>query len=362
MPRHPAASASLAGLSVPGVDSAAAQSAARRQQRLTKPPGSLGVLEELSIRLAGMTGRLDPPLRHAVVFTLAGDHGVAEERVSAYPQEVTAQMVVNFLRGGAAVNVLARELGARVVVADLGVAAELPAEPGLRSLKIRAGTANLARGPAMAREEALAAVDAGRRLVREEMSRGLDVALTGDMGVANTTASACLVCHFTGLDAVQVVGRGTGIDDAGLRRKVSVVRRALKVNSELANEPVGALAALGGLEIAGLVGVILESAAQRRPVIIDGFIATAAALAAAALVPGCREYVIAAHRSQELGHAAALAALGLRPLLDLELRLGEGSGALLALPLLRAAVRVLNEMATFEEAGVSGPEDERAGG
>jgi nicotinate-nucleotide--dimethylbenzimidazole phosphoribosyltransferase len=359
MSRHPAASASLAGLSVPPLDLAAAQSAAERQKSLTKPPGSLGLLEELSIRLAGMSGRLDPPLRDAVVFTLAGDHGVAEEGVSAYPREVTAQMVLNFLRGGAAVNVLARELGARVVVADLGLATELPVAPGLRRLKVRAGTANLARGPAMTPGEALAAVEAGRRLLREEMDRGLDVALTGDMGVANTTPSACLVCHFTGLDAAQVVGRGTGIDDAGLRRKVSTARRALEVNHQLAAEPVGALAALGGLEIAGLVGVILEAAAHRRPVVIDGFIATAAALAAAALIPRCRDFMIAAHRSQELGHAAALGALGLRPLLDLELRLGEGTGALMALPLLRAAVRLLNEMATFEEAGVSGREDEQ---
>jgi nicotinate-nucleotide--dimethylbenzimidazole phosphoribosyltransferase len=360
MPRHPAASASLAGPSVPLVDSAAAESAVSRQKILTKPPGSLGVLEELSIRLAGMTGRLDPPLDHAVVFTLAGDHGVADEGVSAYPREVTAQMVLNFLNGGAAVNVLAQELGARVVVADLGVATELPVTPGLHRLKVRAGTANLVQGSAMTPAEALEAVEAGRRLVREELERGLDVALTGDMGVANTTPSACLVCHFTGLEAVQVVGRGTGVDDAGLQRKISAVRRGLEVNRERSQDPLGALAALGGLEIAGLVGVILEAAARRRPVVIDGFIATAAALAAAALVPGCRDYMIAAHRSQELGHAAALGALGLRPLLDLGLRLGEGTGALLALPLLRSAVRLLNEMATFAEAGVSGREDERA--
>ena len=330
-----------------------AQLATSRQGSLTKPPGSLGRLEELSIRLAAMTGRLDPPLGQAVVFTLAGDHGVVEEGVSAYPQEVTAQMVLNFLGGGAAVNVLARELGARVVVADLGVAADLPSHPALRSFRVRRGTANITRGPAMSLEEAAAALAAGRRLVREEAAAGLDVALTGDMGIANTTASACLVCHFTGLDAAQVVGRGTGVDDAGLARKVAAVRRALEVNAEAATQPLGALAALGGLEIAGLVGVILESASLRRPVVIDGFIATAAALAAAAVAPGCRDYMVAAHRSQELGHTAALAGLGLRPLLDLDLRLGEGTGALLALPIVRAAVRILNEMATFEEAGVS---------
>jgi nicotinate-nucleotide--dimethylbenzimidazole phosphoribosyltransferase len=353
MPEHLAASAQLADLSIPSIDSAAVEAATSRQGTLTKPPLSLGMLEELSIRLAGMTGRLDPPLQDAVVFTLAGDHGVAAEGVSAYPQAVTGQMVQNFLRGGAAVNVIARELGARVVVADLGVAAELPADPAFRSLKVRAGTDNIAQGPAMSRAEALTAIEAGRQLVREQLEAGLDVALTGDMGIANTTPSACLVCHFTGLDAAQVVGRGTGVDDAGLARKVDTVRRALEVNRQAVIEPLGALAALGGFEIAGLVGVILEAASRRRPVVLDGFISTAAALVAVALEPGCRDYLIAGHRSQELGHAAALAGLGLRPLLDLDLRLGEGTGALLALPIVRAAVRVLNEMATFEEAGVS---------
>ena len=361
MGEHPsAASASLAALTIPDIDLAAAGAAAERQAMLTKPPGSLGLLEELGVRLAGMTGRLDPPLRDAVVFTLAGDHGVAAEGVSAYPQEVTAQMVLNFLRGGAAVNVLAREVGARVVVADFGVAADLPDHPGLRSVKVRAGSGNIARGPAMTRDQALAAIEAGRGLVRDELARGVDVVLTGDMGIANTTPSACLICHFTGLDAAQVAGRGTGVDDAGLERKVAVVRLALEVNSAAARDPLGALAAVGGLEIAGIVGVVLEAASRRRPVVIDGFISTAAALTAVSLAPRCREFLVAAHRSQELGHAAALAALGLRPLLDLDLRLGEGTGALLALPILRAAVRVLNEMATFDDAGVSNREDTRA--
>jgi nicotinate-nucleotide--dimethylbenzimidazole phosphoribosyltransferase len=352
-----AASASLAALTIPPADAAAARAAAERQATLTKPPGSMGRLEDLGVRLAAMTGRLDPPLARAVVFTLAGDHGVAREGVSAYPAEVTAQMVLNFLRGGAAVNVLAREMGARVVVADLGVAADLPPHPDLRSLKVRRGTDSVTRGPAMTRDEALAAIGAGRRLVAEEAAAGLDVVLTGDMGIASTTPSACLICHFTGLDAVQVVGRGTGVDDAGLARKVGAVRRALDVNRAAAADPLGALAALGGLEIAGIAGVVLEAASRRLPVVVDGFISTAAAMAAAALVPGCRDYMVAAHRSGELGHAAALAALGLSPLLDLDLRLGEGTGALLALPLLRAAVRLLDEMATFEDAGVSGRAD-----
>jgi len=353
MPEHPTAGTSLADINIPSIDPGAADAATRRHAKLTKPALSLGVLEELSVRLAGMTGRLDPPLEDAVVFTLAADHGVAAEAVSAYPQAVTAQMVLNFLAGGAAVNVLARQIGARVVVADLGVAAELPTHPALHSLKVRSGTDSIARGPAMGSIEAMSAITAGRQLVREQRGRGLDVVLTGDMGIANTTPSACLVCHFTGLDPAHVVGRGTGVDDAGLERKVDVVRRSLEVNRSAATDPLGALAALGGFEIAGLVGVILEAATQRRPIVLDGFISTAAAIVAAAMAPRCRDYMIAGHRSQELGHAAALAGLRLRPLLDLDLRLGEGTGALLALPIVRAAVRVLNEMATFEEAGVS---------
>lgn len=353
MPEPLTASASLAVIKIPPIASAVVEAATQRQDALTKPPHSLGLLEELSIRLAGMTGRLDPPLKDAVVFTLAGDHGVADEGVSAYPQAVTGQMVLNFLAGGAAVTVLARELGARVVVADIGVAGQVPEAAGLKRVKVRAGTDNIAQGPAMSREEAVLAIEAGRQLVREELEFGLDVALTGDMGIANTTPSACLVCHFTGLDAAQVVGRGTGVDDAGLALKIQIVRQALEVNRKAAGDPLGALSALGGFEIAGLVGVIVEAATKRRPVLLDGFIATAAALVAAAIAPGSRDYMIAGHRSQELGHAAALASLGLRPLVDLDLRLGEGTGALLALPIVRAAVRVLNEMATFEEAGVS---------
>jgi len=330
------------------------EQARTRQARLTKPAGSLGRLEELSIRLAGMTGRLDPPLRDAVVFTLAADHGVAAEGVSAYPREVTAQMVLNFLRGGAAINVLAREVGARVVVADMGVDADLPSDPGLRAVKIRRGTANIARGPAMTVDEASRAIESGRGLVRGELAAGLDVALTGDMGIANTTSSAALICAFTGLSPAVVVGRGTGLDDEGLMRKRDAVGRALAINAgALSAGPLEALAAVGGLEIAGLVGVILEAATERKPVIIDGFISGAAALTATALEPAVAGYLIASHRSQELGHGAVLERLGLAPLLDLDLRLGEGTGAVLALPLVRAAVRLLNEMATFGEAGVS---------
>jgi nicotinate-nucleotide--dimethylbenzimidazole phosphoribosyltransferase len=336
------------------VDEHARQQARARQDSLTKPPGSLGRLEQLSIDLAGMTGRMDPPLKDRVVFTLAADHGVAAEGVSAYPKEVTAQMVLNFLAGGAAVNVLARLAAARVVVADLGVDADLPNHPQLRSLKVRRGTASITQGPAMSIEEAQQAVNHGRQLVLDEIEHGLDVALTGDMGIGNTTASAALICALTELDPKEVVGRGTGVDGEGLERKRKAVRSALETNAErIAQGPLDALAAVGGLEIAGLVGVIIEAASQRRPVVIDGFISSAAALTAARIAPGATAYMIASHRSQELGHAAALNELGLKPLLDLDLRLGEGTGAVLALPLLDAAVRILNDMATFDEAGVS---------
>jgi nicotinate-nucleotide--dimethylbenzimidazole phosphoribosyltransferase len=336
------------------VDEHARQQARARQDSLTKPPGSLGRLEQLSIDLAGMTGRMDPPLKDRVVFTLAADHGVAAEGVSAYPKEVTAQMVLNFLAGGAAVNVLARLAAARVVVADLGVDADLPNHPQLRSLKVRRGTASITQGPAMSIEEAQQAVNQGRQLVLDEIEHGLDVALTGDMGIGNTTASAALICALTHLDPKEVVGRGTGVDGEGLERKRKAVRSALETNAErIGQGPLDALAAVGGLEIAGLVGVIIEAASQRRPIVIDGFISSAAALTAARIAPGATAYMIASHRSQELGHAAALNELGLKPLLDLDLRLGEGTGAVLALPLLDAAVRILNDMATFDEAGVS---------
>jgi len=348
-------------VSIPAIDEEARQRARDRQDRLTKPAGSLGRLERLSVDLAGMTGRIDPPLEHRVVFTLAADHGVAAEGVSAYPREVTAQMVLNFLAGGAAVNVLARLVGARVVVADLGVDSDLPNHPQLRALKVRRGTDSITRGPAMSVDEAQRAIDHGRALVLDEIERGLDVVLTGDMGIGNTTASAALICALTGLDPRAVVGRGTGVDDAGLSRKLNAVRVALNVNAErIARGPLDALAAVGGLEIAGLAGVIMEAASQRKPVVIDGFISGAAALAAARIAPGATGYMVASHRSQELGHAAALQELGLKPLFDLDLRLGEGTGALLALPLLDAAVRTLNEMATFDEAGVSDRERDAA--
>ncbi len=341
---------------IPPLDERAMVLAKQRQDQLTKPTHSLGRLEELSIRLAGMTGRLDPPLKDKVVFTLAADHGVALEGVSAYPREVTAQMVLNFLAGGAAINVLAKQAGARVVVADFGVDADLPPHPELRTLKVRRGTDSITQGPAMTRAEATTAIEQGHALAREELARGLDIALTGDMGIGNTTPAAALICARTGLPPDQIVGRGTGVDDTGLERKRAAVRRALDVNRAHLDDPLEALAAVGGFEIAGLVGIILEAAVHRRPVLLDGFISGAAALTAVAIAPRVKDYLIAAHQSQEFGHAAVLRALGLKPLLDLDLRLGEGTGAVLALPVVEASIRILNEMATFTEAGVSNRE------
>jgi nicotinate-nucleotide--dimethylbenzimidazole phosphoribosyltransferase len=327
-----------------------AGAARRRLDSLTKPPGSLGRLEELATRVVVITGDPMPSVEAPVIFTLAGDHGVAAEGVSAYPQAVTAQMVENLARGGAAVNALARHVGAAVVVADLGVAAALPALPGIASRRVAPGTRSLTRGPAMTREEALAAIAAGAALVE---AASLDCVGTGEMGIGNTTAASALTAALTGVDPAAVTGRGTGIDDAAWLRKVRAVRGALRANPPAATDPLGVLAALGGLEIAGLVGVVLAGAARRVPVVLDGFIATAAALVAARLAPATPEYLIAAHRSAEPGHAVLLAALGLTPYLELGMRLGEGTGAALGIGLIRAALACYREMATFKEAGVS---------
>jgi nicotinate-nucleotide--dimethylbenzimidazole phosphoribosyltransferase len=334
---------------------AAAEAARRHLDALSKPPGSLGRLEDLGVRLAAITGRCPPRIEHPVVFTLAADHGVAAEGVSAYPQVVTAQMVETFLRGGAAVNALAREARARVVVADLGVASPLPAHPALVRRAVALGTANMARGPAMSRAQAIQALTTGMALVDDEAACGLDLVGTGEMGIGNTTAAAAVVAALTGASADRVAGPGTGLDAAGRLRKAAVIERALAVNAPDPLDPLDVLAKVGGFEIAGLAGVILAGAARRLPVIVDGFIAGAAALAAVRLVPLAQGYLIASHRSAEPGHGLILDALGLEPYLDLGLRLGEGTGAVLAMLLARAAARVMTDMATFKSAGVSGP-------
>ncbi len=334
-------------------DPAAMDEARVRQAQLTKPAGALGVLEDASVALCGIQGECPPrPLASPVVAVFAGDHGVHAQGVSPWPQEVTASMVANFRAGGAAVNVLARQAGAAVVVVDMGVATDLEPGPDLLDHKIRPGTSDLAVEPAMTRSEAvdglLAGVDVADRLV----DRGHDVLLTGDMGIGNTTPSAALVAALTGVAPGDVTGRGTGVDDTVLARKVEVVARALEARP-VTDDPVETLASLGGFEHAGLAGFLLGAAHRRVPVILDGVIAGAAALVAQALAPAVAGYCFAGHRSVEPGHAVALAQLGLRPLVDLDLRLGEGTGALLALPLVEAAGATLREMATFDSAGVA---------
>ena len=335
-------------------DAAAAAAARERQGRLTKPPGSLGFLEDISVRIAGMTGDPRPKIGAGAVFVMAGDHGVCEEGVSAFPSEVTPQMVMNFVRGGAAINVLARQAGARVVVTDVGVSAELDPAEGLYLKKIGRGTRNMAKGPAMSRSDALRSVEVGIEVFEAELTRQrFGIAATGDMGIGNTTPSAAIVAVLTASPPGSVVGRGTGVDDEGLARKVSAIERALAINKPDAADALGVLAAVGGFELGAIAGTILAAAAHRIPVLIDGFISGAGALIARGLCPLSLEYMIAAHTSAEPGHRTALRSLGLRPLLDLGLRLGEGTGAALAMGLCDAACRTLDEMATFDEAGVS---------
>ncbi len=337
---------------IPTPDSQAAAAARARQATLTKPPGSLGRLEELSIQLAAAVGNPHPATARKAVIIMAADHGVAAEGVSAYPAAVTRQMAFNFVRGGAAINVLARQAGARVVVVDIGIATDFGAEPGILSRKIAPGTHNIAHGPAMSRVQAETAINEGIDVVQAEIANGLDLVATGDMGIGNTTAAAAITAVITRQPVASVTGRGTGIDNAGLAHKVEIIERALAINKPNADDPLNMLSKVGGLEIAGLAGVMIGAAAKRVPVVIDGFISGAAALIAVGLAPDVRPYLIAAHQSTEAGHRAALDHLDLRPLLDLNLRLGEGTGAVLAFHLVDAAARILNEMATFAEAGV----------
>jgi nicotinate-nucleotide--dimethylbenzimidazole phosphoribosyltransferase len=325
----------------------AADEARRAYDAKTKPRGSLGRLEELGVRLAGIRGFVPSSLDAAIVVA-AADHGVAAEGVSAYPSEVTAQMLLNFAAGGAAINVLARQAGARLVVVDAGVAPPVAAD-GVRPLRLGAGTASFTAGPAMTEEQARRGLDAGAALAA---SLGpVDVVGLGEMGIGNTTSASAVTAALLAVDPEQVCGRGTGIDDAGLVRKVDVVRRGLAANP--LREPLAVLAGLGGFELAVLAGVVLGCRRERIAVLLDGFITTAAALVAVRLEPAAADSLIASHRSPEPGHALLLRALGQEPLLDLSLRLGEGTGAALALPLLRSAVAILAEMATFADAGVT---------
>ncbi len=339
------------------VDEAFFAKAKNRLDSLTKPLGSLGRLEELAQRICSISRKDRPVLSNKVIFTLAADHGITQEGVSAYPSEVTPQMVFNFLRGGAGINVLARMVQARVIVVDMGVAADFDNVPGLIHSKIRKGTDNFAKGPAMSRDEAAMAVSAGIRLVEKELAKGLDIVGTGDMGIGNTTPSSAITAVMTGKSVAQVTGQGTGIEVGALSHKVRVIEAALELNRPDAKDSMDVLSKIGGFEIGGLAGIIVGAARNRIPVMLDGFISGAAALIASGLNPNIKDYLIAAHRSAEPGHDAVLKHLGLSPLLDLKMRLGEGTGAALGMSLADAACKILNEMATFEEAKVSGKKE-----
>ena len=328
-------------------------SAARaRQDMLTKPAGSLGTLEDISTKVAGITGNAMPEMKDKLIITMAGDHGVTDDGVSAYPKAVTAQMVYNFLNDGAAINVLARHAGARVVIVDMGVAVDFTHER-LVSKKIAYGTANMAKGPAMSYEDAVRSIEAGIEVFESEAKKGVDIVGVGDMGIGNTTSSSAIVAVITGEAVKKVTGRGTGIDDAGLEKKIAVIEEAIRVNKPNNKDAIDVLAKVGGFEIGGMAGVILAAASHRVPVVIDGFISGTAALVAYGIAPAVKDYMIAAHRSVERGHSVTLDYIGLKPLLDLDMRLGEGTGAALGICIVDAACKILGEMATFEDAGVS---------
>jgi nicotinate-nucleotide--dimethylbenzimidazole phosphoribosyltransferase len=336
-------------------DTDARAKARARLDQLTMPHWALGRLMNLAEDLAGMTGSIRPPVASKVIVTMAGDHGVTAEGVSKYPSEVTPQMVYNFVRGGAGINALAGQAGAKVLVVDMGVAADLSdlASSGkILSRRIGPGTENMAKGPAMSREEALKAIEAGIA-VALDLGASTDLFGTGDMGIGNTTPSSAIVALLSGTSVREVTGRGTGIDDGQLEHKIEVIQRAIDVNRPDPRDALDVLSKVGGFEIGGIAGLVLGCASLRKPVLVDGFISTAGALIAQRLCPAAGDFMIAAHRSVERGHRVALAALGKEPLLDLDMRLGEGTGAALAMNLVEAAVRILTEVATFEEAMVS---------
>jgi nicotinate-nucleotide--dimethylbenzimidazole phosphoribosyltransferase len=339
--------------SIGPLDNDAMAAAQKRQDDLTKPRGSLGRLEQLSIQIAGIKADPSPKITHKAIVTMAADHGVVQEGVSLYPQEVTRQMVLNFLNGGAGINVLAKHIGARNIIVDMGVIGGFEPVPGLICKMIDFGTKNMALGPAMTRQQAIAALEAGIDIVSEEAKKGLDIVGTGDMGIGNTTASSAIFAVISGLPVEKITGRGTGIDDNQLTGKIATIERALAVNRPDPDDAVDVLAKVGGFEIGGLAGIVLAAASKRIPVVIDGFISGAAALIAAGLSPQVKEYYIASHCSVEPGHRLLLEHLHLSPLMDLNMRLGEGTGAALGIFIAEAAVKILNEMATFTEAGVS---------
>lgn len=325
----------------------------QKLDNLTKPPGSLGVLEEIAQKYSLIKKNLVPTLNKKVIFVFAGDHGITEEGVSAYPKEVTHQMVYNFLRGGAGINVLARHINAEVRVIDIGVDFEFGSIEGLISKKIRRGTQNFLKSPAMTREEAIRAIEAGMEVVINETAKGLDIAGVGDMGIGNTTPSAGIISVITGMPVEKVTGRGTGIEENRLARKINVIKRAIEIHKPRKEDPIDVVSKVGGLEIAGIAGAILACAGKKIPVVLDGVITTAGALIAYELNRNVIDYMFASHLSVEPGHKIALEYLGMKPILDLNLRLGEGTGACLAINLIEAGVKILKEMASFDSAGVS---------
>jgi nicotinate-nucleotide--dimethylbenzimidazole phosphoribosyltransferase len=333
------------------IDKELMQEAQNRLDSLTKPQGSLGRLEELAKKAVGITQQRFPSFNKKLIVTMAGDHGVAAEGISAYPKEVTAQMVLNFARGGAAINVLARHVGAEVVVVDMGVAADLDESLQVTSKKIGYGTRNFTKGPAMTRDEAIRSIEAGIEVVEEIGDP--DILGIGDMGIGNTTPSSAIIAVLGGCSVREVTGRGTGIDDKALSRKIQAIEKGIAINRPDPGDPIDVLSKVGGFEIGGLAGCVLAAAAHKIPVVIDGFISTAGALIATELAPLAKEYIIASHISQEMGHKIMLQRMGLKPLLDLHLRLGEGTGAALGISLVEAGVKILKEMATFTDASVS---------
>ncbi len=339
------------------IDFSKAKETQKRLDNLTKPQGSLGRLEELAMQVVGITEKKNPPLKNKVIFIMAADHGVTEEGVSAYPEEVTSQMVYNFIRGGAGINVLANHVGARVVVVDMGVVSKLQITnyklQNFRDRKIGYGTKNIAKGQAMSRKEAVRSVEAGIEVFEEELSSGIDIAGTGDMGIGNTTPSSAIASCLTGKSVEDTSGRGTGINDEVFFRKVEIIKKAISVNKPNPDDAIDVLSKIGGFEIGGLAGIILASASKRVPVVIDGFISGAAALIACSLKSEVKDYIIAGHCSAERGHRLVLQHLGFKPLLDLDMRLGEGTGAALGMSIVEASIKILTQMATFQSASVS---------
>lgn len=336
------------------IDARLEEQAQHHLDNLTKPQGSLGKLEWLAKKIVGITGTMTPVLKNKVIFTMAGDHGVAEEGVSAFPQEVTIQMVHNFLNGGAGINVLARHIGAKVVVVDMGIKENIPVtHSNFVVKKINYGTKNIAKGPAMTTEEAVLSIEAGIEVFNEYKNKGIDILGVGDMGIANTTPSSAITACLTGEPVELIVGRGTGINDEQLRNKINTIKKAISINDPNKNDAIDILRKVGGFEIGGIAGAILASAANRIPVVIDGFIATAGALIANTLTPNVKPYIVSSHKSKEMGHRIMLNYLKLEPILDLDLRLGEGTGSALAMGIIDASIKIFTEMATFDKAGVS---------